>query len=186
MCTASSLACAPSHCCALKFRLCRAGLDNSGKSTIIAQLMKGAVDEVTPTIGYSTKKLVANKINYSVHDMSGQGSYRDLWSQYYGSTDGIIFVIDACDSLRLVMVRDELEEMLRHPTLASRTSVPVLFFANKFDVACHLSMDDVSSQLDLAALLGDRPWMIRESVAVTGEGLDAGMTWLAKALGART
>eukprot|EP01139_Manchomonas_bermudensis_P009801 Amastigsp_a339564_1667.p2 type:complete len:178 gc:universal Amastigsp_a339564_1667:1283-750(-) len=158
------------------------GLDNSGKSTIIAHLQRADTDEVTPTVGYATKKVIANKINYTMHDMSGQDKYRNLWATHFATTDGIVFVMDATDAVRIPIVRDELEQILKHEAILARPSMPLLFFANKFDVPGHMRMDELSAQLDLQTLLGDRVWHIAESVAITGEGLDLGMAWMADQL----
>jgi len=44
--------------------------------------------------------------------MSGQGKYRDLWNQYYDVCDGIVFVVDAADELRIKVAKNELDMML--------------------------------------------------------------------------
>ena len=46
--------------------------------------------------------------------MSGQGRYRSFWEHYYKETQGIIFVIDSSDKLRMSVVKNELEQMLGH------------------------------------------------------------------------
>ena len=43
-------------------------------------------------------------------------------------------MIDSSDSLRLVVAKDELEMMLKHPDLANKLNIPILFFANKMDL----------------------------------------------------
>ena len=140
------------------------------------------MDDVTPTVGYSTQAVTASKVKYSVFDMAGQGKYRNLWEAQYGSTDAVIFVIDAADDVRLVIVKDELDTMLAHPDLAGRPDVPVLFFANKMDLDDRMDVAEISEELQLASALADRPWTIRESIAISGVGLDEGMAWLSKQL----
>merc|ERR1712065_106241 len=132
------------------------GLDNSGKTTIIRSLQGDDVDDVTPTVGYSTQAVTASKVKY--------------------------FVIDAADDVRLVIVKDELDTMLAHPDLAGRPDVPVLFFANKMDLDDRMDVAEISEELQLASALADRPWTIRESIAISGVGLDEGMAWLSKQL----
>ncbi|VBB32736.1 unnamed protein product, partial [Acanthocheilonema viteae] len=104
------------------------GLDNSGKSTIINQ-MKPQEDQVTqlmPSIGYTTEKFIFNNTTFLVYDMSGQGSpfspgkYRNLWENYYKEVDGVVFVVDSNDRLRLAVARDELRLLLDHKEFSRR------------------------------------------------------------------
>ncbi|KAI6239064.1 ADP-ribosylation factor-like protein 6 [Aphelenchoides fujianensis] len=91
--------------------------------------------------------------------MSGQSKYRNLWETQYKNTSGIIFVVDSTDKLRLAVARDELWMLLDHKDLATR-KIPILVFANKVDQKLALSMN--------------------ETCAVTGQGLIAGIDWLAE------
>lgn len=45
--------------------------------------------------------------------MSGQGRYRNLWEHYYRDCQGIIFVVDSSDRLRMVVAKDELDMLLQ-------------------------------------------------------------------------
>lgn len=97
------------------------GLDNSGKSTILNYLKRkeDQVEEIVPTVGYTVERLSGiernrSGISLTAFDMSGQGRYRNLWEHYYDSVEGIIFVVDSTDALRLVVARDELEMLLKH------------------------------------------------------------------------
>jgi small GTP-binding protein len=57
------------------------GLDNAGKSTILARILEPgeSVNGITPTIGYKKDKFSRNGIDFEVLDMSGESKYRDLW-----------------------------------------------------------------------------------------------------------
>lgn len=70
--------------------------------------------------------------------MSGAGRYRSLWEHHFKSCQGIVFVIDSSDRMRLVVVRDELDILVQHPDIINR-KIPILFFANKMDCADALS-----------------------------------------------
>lgn len=105
------------------------GLDNSGKSTILNYLKRkeDKVNEVVPTVGFTVEKLSAldknrSGISLTAYDMSGQGRYRNLWEHYYDNVEGILFVVDSTDALRLVVARDELEMLLKHQNLFSSAS----------------------------------------------------------------
>uniref|UniRef100_A0A0R3RHE0 ADP-ribosylation factor-like protein 6 n=1 Tax=Elaeophora elaphi TaxID=1147741 RepID=A0A0R3RHE0_9BILA len=104
------------------------GLDNSGKSTIVNQMkaQEDQVVQVLPSIGYTTEKFTFNNTIFLVHDMSGQGKYRNLWENYYKEVDGVVFVIDSNDRLRLAVARDELRLLLDHREFG-RKKVGIIF-----------------------------------------------------------
>ncbi|XP_045164808.1 ADP-ribosylation factor-like protein 6 [Mercenaria mercenaria] len=154
------------------------GLDNSGKTSILNHLKKEeqrSID-IVPTVGFNVEKLKADSLTITAFDMSGQGRYRNLWEQYYRDCQGIIFVVDSSDKLRMVVARDELESVLQHPDMAKRR-VPVLFFANKMDLRDAVSSVKVSSLMGLDNLR-EKPWHICASNGLTGEGLHEGIDWL--------
>lgn len=154
------------------------GLDNSGKTTIIEKLKppKSQTTEVAPTVGFNVSEVSKGRINFTVFDMSGAGRYRSLWEQYYKEAGAVIFVIDSTDVLRLVVAKDELDNLLKHKDLDPKA--PVLFFANKMDVPSALSPPEIAEKMGLA-LIETRPWQIVPSDALSGEGLAKGVDWLA-------
>lgn len=113
---------------------------------------------------------------FTAFDMSGHGKYRDLWEHYYKDSQGIIFVIDSSDRLRLVVVKDELDLLLQHPDICNR-KIPILFYANKMDCKDALSSVKIAAALGLDKIM-DKPWHIAASNALTGEGLQEGVEWL--------
>ena len=52
-------------------------------------------------------------MGFTAFDMSGQGRYRNLWEHYYRDCQGIIFVVDSSDRLRMVVAKDELDMLLQ-------------------------------------------------------------------------
>ena len=68
-----------------------------------------------PTVGFNVESFTKKNFAFSCIDMSGNHRYRSLWEQYYQSAQGIMFVIDACDEVRLTKVKEELDIMLEHP-----------------------------------------------------------------------
>merc|ERR1711988_180919 len=155
------------------------GLDNSGKSTVINWLKpkKANAVEVVPTVGFSVEEFTKNNLSFTVFDMSGQGRYRNLWEHYYKEAGGVIFVIDSTDKVRMCVAKDELDALLAHPDVASKPNIPIVFFANKMDLPMALSPVDCVQALELDKIT-DKPWHITASNALTGEGLDEGVTWL--------
>ncbi|KAI8764248.1 ADP-ribosylation factor-like protein 6 [Biomphalaria glabrata] len=154
------------------------GLDNSGKTTIINHFKSPETKnhDIVPTVGFNVEKFKSKSLAFTAFDMSGQGRYRNLWEQYYKECDGIIFVIDSSDKLRMVVAKEELNLLLENPELKNR-SIPILFYANKMDARDAVSSVKCSHLLELQSL-SNKPWFICASNALTGEGLHEGVDWL--------
>lgn len=154
------------------------GLDNSGKTTIINRLKppEAQCTDVVPTVGFTVEKLRTKSLNLTAFDMSGQGRYRNLWEHYYHECHGIIFVLDSADKFRFAVAKDELDQILVHPEIHDRR-IPILVFANKMDLNDSVSSVRCSGVLDLSNI-DNKPWHISACSAITGEGLDDGITWL--------
>ncbi|XP_038110644.1 ADP-ribosylation factor-like protein 6 isoform X2 [Culex quinquefasciatus] len=154
------------------------GLNNSGKSTIVNRFKNP--DErsnvIVPTVGFSIERFQNQGVFFTAFDMSGATRYRSLWEHHFKSCQGIVFVIDSSDRMRLVVVKDELELLLQHQDIANRR-VPILFFANKMDCADALSSVKIAAGLGLEKIK-DKPWHISSSNALTGEGLQDGVQWM--------
>ncbi|XP_059090977.1 ADP-ribosylation factor-like protein 6 isoform X2 [Tigriopus californicus] len=154
------------------------GLDNSGKSTILNHFKPDDQkhSDIVPTVGFNVERFKNHNVGFTAFDMSGQGRYRNLWEHYYKDCQGIVFVVDSSDKLRMVVAKDELDMLLQHPDIRSR-KIPILFFANKMDQRESMSSVKVSQTLGLERIM-DKPWHICASNAVTGEGLHEGVEWL--------
>jgi len=159
-----------------KVRILCVGLDDSGKTTIISHLKpkKAIAADIVPTVGFNVEEFEKNNISFTIFDMSGQGRYRNLWEHYYKDVGGIIFVVDSTDTIRMCVAKDELEQMLSHSDLGS---VPVLFFANKMDRPLAKQPVECVQVLELDKIT-DKPWHIAASNALTGEGVEDGISWL--------
>ena len=157
------------------------GLDNSGKSSLLNYLRPREAQrhDVAPTVGFNVENFSCKGLSFTAFDMSGQGRYRTLWSNYYRTTHGIIFVIDSSDRTRILVAREELEQLLSHPDIASR-NIPVLFFANKMDIRDALSDVGVSAALGLDSI-ANKSWHICSSNALKGDGIADGIEWLSSA-----
>ncbi len=154
------------------------GLDNSGKTTIINRLKpeEAKSHDIVPTIGFNVERFHTKSLQFTAFDMSGQGRYRNLWEHYYRECQGIIFVIDSSDRLRMTVAKDELNMLMSHTEIRNRR-IPILFFANKMDLRDSVSSVKCSSLLSLEDIR-DKPWHICNSNGLTGEGLEEGVTWL--------
>ena len=79
---------------------------------------------MVPTVGFKVEQFSKNNINFTMFDMSGASTHRDLWTAYYSEAQAIIFVIDCKDKLRVCVAKKELDDMLAHP--GTDTAVPLL------------------------------------------------------------
>lgn len=162
-----------------KAKILVVGLDNSGKTTLVNHLKpkktNGSI-EVTPTVGFQVEEFARNNIQFTVYDMSGQGRYRGLWDSFYADAQAVIFVIDSTDRLRMVVAKEELDQLLLHESMKN-SNLPILFFANKTDCAGAMPSFEVSEILNLDRIR-QKPWQIKPSNAITGEGIPDGIEWL--------
>ncbi|CAF0760926.1 unnamed protein product [Didymodactylos carnosus] len=152
------------------------------KSTLLNYLRpkEAQSHDIVPTVGFNIENFYCKGLSFSAFDMSGQSRYRTLWENYYKKTHGIIFVVDSSDRPRLVVAKDELDQLLTHQDIRTR-NVPLLFFANKMDLRDSLSDVGVSSALGLDEI-ENKSWHICSSNALTGVGVQEGIEWLSSAV----
>ena len=79
-------------------------------------------------------------------DIGGQKAIRPYWKNYYENTDGLVYVVDSSDEVRLKECAEELTNLMTEESLVG---VPVLVFANKQDLQFALEAEEVMSTLDL-------------------------------------
>lgn len=77
----------------------------------------------------------------NVWDIGGQKAIRPYWKNYYENTDGLVYVVDSSDEVRLKECSEELINLLGEENLKN---VPLLVFANKQDLQFALEADNVS------------------------------------------
>merc|ERR1712061_295731 len=155
-------------------RILMLGLDNAGKTTILKQMSQEDISHVMPTQGFNIKSLVQDGFKLNVWDIGGQKTIRPYWSNYFESSDALVYVIDSSDRRRLEESGQELRELLAEDKLAG---IPVLIFANKQDLLQATPADEISEALNLVSI-ADRTWTIQACSAKDGNGLQEGMEWL--------
>lgn len=113
------------------------------------KILKGK--RILPTVGQNTSTVrfksnessvsMANSaqfrnINLKFWDLGGQRSLRTMWSRYYRSCHGIIFIIDSTDTERFQECYETLMEIAHDSSWAldGTVSVPILMLANKQDL----------------------------------------------------
>uniref|UniRef100_A0A3B3YFZ2 ADP-ribosylation factor-like protein 2 n=1 Tax=Poecilia mexicana TaxID=48701 RepID=A0A3B3YFZ2_9TELE len=153
-----------------EMRLLMLGLDNAGKTTILKKFNGEDVITLNPGL-----------FKLNIWDVGGQKSLRSYWRNYFESTDGLVWVVDSADRLRLEDCRQELSALLQEERLAGAT---LLVFANKQDLPGALTKEAIQEALALDDIKTHH-WCIIGCSAVTGENLLAGVDWLLDDIAAR-
>lgn len=132
------------------------GLDNAGKSSIVARWLgddQGSIDMIAPTFGFEIHDIQCQEgYTATVWDIGGQESIRPFWRSYYeGETDAVCFVIDSADIDRIAEARRELEKVLMgtEETRQGSRGASVLIMANKQDLKDAHCIDEIKERLDL-------------------------------------
>lgn len=165
------------------------GLDNSGKTTVLNQLLNEPIDKIQPTIGFQIKTLkLSNKV-LQMWDIGGQKTLRPFWFNYFEKTDYLIWVIDILDN-RLMESLTLLEEIVQENDRIN-LQFEVFILLNKIDLLPKgngngLNDDDtLQKKVDHVKMITSRTLqMDPESVrviptsGVNGTGLDQLITLL--------
>ena len=159
------------------------GLDNAGKTTILKKFNGEDITTISPTLGFNIKTLEYKGYKLNVWDVGGQQTIRSYWKNYFEATDGVVWVVDSADGVRLQDCKRELTALLQQEKLAGAT---LLVFANKQDLSGAFAHDDIATALELPRLCGDkRHWKIVSCSAVTGAGLIDGIDWMVSDISSR-
>lgn len=121
------------------------GLDNAGKTTILKRLNGENIDTIEPTLGFNINTLEHRGYTLNFWDVGGQKSLRSYWRNYFESTEGLVWVVDSADKMRLDNCKAELHNLLQEERLAGAT---LLVLANKQDVPGALSSKDIKDVSD--------------------------------------
>ena len=134
------------------------GLDNAGKSSIVARLTGDEVRTVLPTMGFSIRSFVLGdgSMQLKLWDIGGGPSIRHYWSAYYAHAHAIAFVVDTTDRRRLAENLAVMQHLLDEDDLIG---LPLLVLANKQDVSDAIPAAEVSyHSVDAPMLSRARPW----------------------------
>jgi len=156
-------------------RVLMVGLDCAGKTTLLHRMKQGEVVATAPTIGFNVEMVQCRNMSVAVWDIGSQnGKIRPLWRHYFKKTQGLIFVVDSTDRMRIDVARTELAHILDERDLQNTA---VLVLANKQDLPDAMSADEVAAKLDLHRLQCG-PWTVQPACGVDGSGLSDALDWL--------
>ena len=78
------------------------GLDYAGKTTLVDQWTKGVIEKTTTTIGLDIEHVEIRGEKFNMIDLGGQQPFRiTIWKTYAQMAQGVIFVFDITDKLRV-------------------------------------------------------------------------------------
>lgn len=162
-------------------RLLILGLDNAGKTTILKKFNDEDINTISPTLGFNIKTLEHRGFQLNFWDVGGQKSLRSYWRNYFEATDGLIWVVDSSDRMRLQDCASELQLLLGEERLAGAS---LLIFANKQDLPGALTDAEIQEALKLDEIKTHH-WAIQACSAVTGANLLEGMDWIVDDIASR-
>ncbi|KAL2035117.1 hypothetical protein VTO58DRAFT_101034 [Aureobasidium pullulans] len=157
-----------------EMRILMLGLDNSGKTSIVKNIMGEDINTVSPTLGFIIKTIDYDGYKLNIWDVGGQKTLRTYWKNYFEKTDTLIWVVDGTDRERIDDCRQELEGLLLQERLMGAS---LLVFKNKSDVSGCMDSDEIRKALRLDTIHTHR-WNIMECSALTGLNLQEGLKWV--------
>lgn len=163
------------------------GLDNAGKSTLVARALGRDLQEVHPTFGFQIETLQHGGLTLNVWDVGGQQSLRPYWHNYFEKTDLLMWVVDATALERLPACAREL-----HAVLGAQdrlTGAGLLVWINKIDAVPAAErtarVAAIERALDLPALQAHHVCRAVVCSAYTGEGVQEGLDYAAAEIAQR-
>eukprot|EP01084_Bolivina_argentea_P106562 190664_1 len=164
------------------------GLDETGKTTILERISNDiTMDEPVPGFTIETckyKNLSINAWNIAANNDKIRSQWNALLHLVYQDTDGIIFVIDSCDRIRIDnsegffwdTVRRHFDMLLEQDYVKNAT---LLILANKEDKSDAMNINTISEKLELNTLR-NRQWFITSCSAINENdyGVNKGFEWL--------
>jgi small GTP-binding protein len=155
-------------------RILMLGLDAAGKTTVLYKLKLGEHVTTIPTIGFNVESIEYKGFNMNIWDVGGQDFIRRLWRHYYHNSQGLVFVVDSNDIVRIEEAGEELHKLLNEDEL--RDAI-LLVYANKQDLPNAIKPQELANKLRLNTIT-NRSWYVQGTCASTGDGLYEGLDWL--------
>lgn len=165
-----------------EIRVLTLGLDNSGKTTIIKNILGEDTSTISPTMGFQINTFTHNGVTLNVWDIGGQTTIRSFWGNYFEKTNVVLWVVD---TLSLERLKESYEELREKVILQDRLEgVYLIVLINKIDLVADRSLlgsikNTVEKTLDLKAQIPQTDkWDVQLVSGKTGEGLDGVLDWI--------
>lgn len=165
-------------------RILIAGLDHSGKTTILYQLVHGRKIDTGPTYGLNDGIVHCNGLQIALYDVGGNVHTRTLWSMLIAEMDALIFVVECCNPKRLGEASDELRDIYLRKTDDDKwksLDIPLLILTNQHHTRYNVSNETVMFYLGTSTFPVSN-YTIMQADASTGCNLENGLFWIVEQL----
>merc|ERR1711991_201251 len=162
------------------------GLDNAGKTTLLHMLRDNRLVQHKPTRNPTSEELTMGKVKFRTYDLGGHKEARRLWKDYFGSVDGVVYLVDSSDATRIAESKKELDGLLSDPDLATS---PFIILGNMIDLEGAMSEPQLRDALGLHQTTGKgtvsvpdnmRPIEVFMCSIVNREGYGPGFNWMSQ------
>ncbi|RLV92162.1 ADP-ribosylation factor-like protein 2 [Spathaspora sp. JA1] len=165
-----------------EIRVLTLGLDNSGKTTIVKQMMGQDIEQISPTMGFQINTLNYKGYTLNMWDVGGQSTLRAFWGNYFDKTDVVIWVIDGLSLERLNESFKELrEKVMQQDRLVGAYLVLAI---NKVDLVPEKNWEhlkrEVTEYLDMEKqdVSGNSNYNVCLVSGKKGSGIDEVLNWI--------
>ncbi|KAL3230047.1 hypothetical protein RNJ44_01410 [Nakaseomyces bracarensis] len=165
------------------------GLDNSGKSTIVNNILPASErnESITPTVGFQIhsvqihSKQDSQDYTVSMWDVGGQRTLRPFWDNYFDKTDVLVWCIDISSPIRFDESFRELKELVTQDKDRIGYQCKLIVALNKCDLIqpspkfIEELTHDIQSQIESMLSQGTGQSNIATYVlcsGITGTGID--------------
>ncbi|KYR03104.1 ADP-ribosylation factor-related protein [Tieghemostelium lacteum] len=150
------------------------GLENAGKTTLLHKLKYGEFkNDITATEnGFNCESIVYDNKEWFIVDIGGNRNNRILYYHYIENAKAIVIVIDSTDRNRINELKSELSAIQQRVSSSDNRRPFLILLANKQDLTDAMSIDELTSQLEINSVLSTRNWIIRPISILNGNGVD--------------
>jgi small GTP-binding protein len=161
------------------------GLPKAGKTTLVRRLRHGddMDPKVTTTVGVAIELIEyvdssGVSTQYLALDCGGQLEFaKALWQPHVEASDGVCFLFDSTDNESVQAAKHWLDEVLSWiDRNTSSKDTPLLFLANKSDLATALTMKEIIEKLQLKNIQ-KKSFGIYQISALKGSQVDEAFDW---------
>ncbi|NWR01405.1 AR13A protein, partial [Paradoxornis webbianus] len=128
------------------------GLDNAGKTSVIADIERALAGKVLPDAQPGQTCLRVDRFEMTLVELPRGQCSHSAWRSHYSEVHGLLFILDSGDLARIEEACKVLSHVLSHPDVSGK---PLLLLANKQDAAAALLSCELIERLCLERLVNE-------------------------------